>query len=209
VITVEQLHALCPGTPFGHLLLFVEPIAATFDEFQVSGLERRAAFVAQYAHETMGFSKMVENLMYTSPEQLRAVHPTDFDKLDEDDARGYVRQPERIANRVYANQNGNGPEASGDGWRFIGRGLPHCTGRGNYLQMGRWLRLDLVEHPELLEEPVHACRAGGAYWLHNGCNELADRGDFRVITRRINGAATDGPPSDHESLHPPPASRPP
>lgn len=196
-LTIEQLHAICPRSPVGRLSIFVEPINASMDEFDVGTLERRAAFLAQYAHETEGFTRLVENMMYTTPEQLRAVHPRDFDKLDEDDAWGFVRQPERIANRVYANQNGNGDEASGDGWRFIGRGLPHCTGRGNYAQMGDWLRLDLVEHPDLLEEPLHACRAGGAYWQRNGCNALADRGDFRGITKRINGLATDGPPSHH------------
>jgi putative chitinase len=187
MITLEVLREICPVSAVGRLELFVEPIAVVCDEYEVDNPQRQAAFLAQYAHETEGFMRLAENLMYTTPEQLRAVHPRDFDKLDVDDAWGFVRQPERIANRVYANQNGNGDEASGDGWKFRGRGFCHVTGRGNYARCATALNLDLLEFPELLEEPLHAARAGGWYWQHERLNELADRGDFERITRRING----------------------
>jgi len=196
-LALEDLRSICPHTTIERLLLFVNPLNQTFEEFEVNTIARRAAFLAQYAWETQNFTRLVENLMYTTAEQLRAVHPHDFDKLDVDDAWGYIRQPERIANRVYAHQNGNGDEASGDGWKYRGRGLPHVTGLGNYIRMAGWLNLDLVNRPELLENEVYAARAGGAYWLHEGCNQLVDRDDFAGVTRRINGAATEGPPSHH------------
>jgi len=186
-LTVRDLSAICLHTPRTQLEPFVEPLNATFAEYAISTLARQAAFLAQFAHETQGFTRLEENLMYTSPEQLRAVHPRDFDKLDDDDAWGYVRQPERIANRVYAFQNGNGDEASGDGWRYRGRGLPHLTGRDNYAECGRDTGLPLLERPDMAAQLPHAARIGGWYWNSRHLNELADRGEHQGITRLING----------------------
>ena len=186
-LTDRDLYAICPHSPRAQLELFVEPLNATFSEYSIITLARQAAFLAQYAHETQGFTRLEENLMYTSPEQLRAVHPHDFDKLDADDAWGYVRQPERIANRVYAFQNGNGDEASGDGWRYRGRGLPHLTGLENYAACMRDTGIPLVQNPDMAAQLPHAARIGGWYWDSRHLNELADRGEHQGITRLING----------------------
>lgn len=157
------------------------PLNETMAKHFVTTPLRSAAFLASVAEESAELTRTVENLMYTSPEQLRATFPRDFDRLDDDDAWGYVRQPERIANRVYANQNGNGPEASGDGWRFRGRGLLQLTGRANYTAYG------MLREPDLLAEPEYAADSAGWYWSGEGLNALADAGDFKGVTKRING----------------------
>jgi putative chitinase len=128
VITLEQLRAICPSTGVPLLVRFVEPLAETAERYELVTPARKAMFLAQYAHETGGFQKLTENLYYTSVDALLASTKPHWDALDADDAWGYLQQPERLANRVYANRMGNGDEASGDGWRYRGRGLPHLTG---------------------------------------------------------------------------------
>lgn len=151
--------------------------------FEIDSLGREAAFVAQCAHESNGFTVLVENLNYSAAGLLGT-----FKKyFTPQQATDYARQPERIANRVYANRLGNGNEASGDGWRYRGRGLIQITGLANYRACGRALGVDLVANPALLEDPQHAALSAGWFWQTNGCNELADAADFEALTRRING----------------------
>lgn len=164
--------------------------------FDIATSDRAAAFLAQVAHEC-GVSartervRLVENLNY-SAKGLMATWPSRFPTMEP--ATLYARRPEAIANRVYANRLGNGPEASGDGWRFRGRGLLQITGRANYRTAGHALAMDLEQHPELLEEPLNAALAAAYFWKANGLNELADdcaddddAADFRRISRAING----------------------
>lgn len=187
MITLEQLRAICPSTGVPLLVRFVDPLNETFDRDEISKIERQAMFLAQYAHETQGFSRLQENLYYTSVDALLAATKSHWDTLDPDDAWGYLQQPERLANRVYANRMGNGDEASGDGWRYRGRGLPHLTGAANYAACGPAIGMDLLENPDLLLAPGPACHAGGWFWTHAGGNRFADRGDFGGLTRAING----------------------
>jgi putative chitinase len=131
----------------------------------------------------------VENLTY-SAQRLAMVWPRRFRSADGSPtalAREVAYQPERIANLVYAGRNGNGDEASGDGWRFRGRGLLQVTGRSNYRSVGEGLEQPFVARPQLLAEPRWACRSAAWWWKRNGLNELADEGRFEDITRRING----------------------
>lgn len=102
-------------------------------------------------------------------------------------ARAFARQPERIATRVYGGRLGNGPEASGHGWRYRGRGPIQLTGKSNYRACGTGIGLDLVNQPELLETPEVGCLAAAWFWATKGLNELADAGEFRAMTQRING----------------------
>jgi len=108
-------------------------------------------------------------------------------------ARTYERNPEKLANYVYASRLGNGDEASGDGWRYRGRGLIQTTGRSNYRATGAALTLQLESEPTLLEEPDHASLSAAWFWKSHGLNELADAGgagdeeDFETISIRING----------------------
>ena len=146
---------------------------------------RIAAFLAQVGHESGGLTRLVENLNYGA-QGLAATWPSRYAGPNAL-AKRLSRNPEAIANNCYANRMGNGNEASGDGWRYRGRGLIQVTGKNNYAAAAEALGLPLVEHPELLEQPIAAARSAVWFWRSNGCNELADADKFEAITRRING----------------------
>ena len=136
------------------------------------------------------FSKATAEFQINTPARLAAFNKNRIIEPSEIEfARRYTRNPEKMANYVYANQGGNGNEASGDGWRFRGRGLIQITLRNNYLLCGKALGLDLIANPDLLLEYLNAARSAAWYWKANGCNELADKGDFLAVTRRINPPA--------------------
>lgn len=183
LITPAQLHAIVPTLDINRASELCVPLIGTFNEFGLSTIARRAAFIAQAAHESAGFSTFIENLNYSAG-ALNRVWPSIFPAAI---AAQYAQQPERIANRAYANRIGNGPETSGDGWRYRGRGVFQLTGRANYLACANALGLDLINHPELLEQPVNAFRSAGWFWSSKALNPLADMGSFTEITRRING----------------------
>jgi putative chitinase len=147
---------------------------------------RQRHFLAQLLHESASFNAVRENLNY-SGEALWRTFPRHF--ANQAEAMTFARQPERIANRVYANRMNNGNEASGDGWRFIGRGLIQITGRANYTAVSRALFGDerLLTNPELLEQPRFAVESACWFWRSNNLNQFADRDDIETVTRRING----------------------
>lgn len=141
---------------------------------------QQAMFLAQYGHETQGFTRLSENLNY-SANGLVNVFRKYFPTLNL--AKQYERQPQKIANKVYANRMGNGSEASGDGWKYRGRGLPHVTGKDNYGKFQAWLG-KTVEPEELSTDLSLAIKAGVWYWLANG---LANLGSVEKVTVKING----------------------
>lgn len=148
---------------------------------------RVAHCLAQLGHESASFSRTVENLNYTA-QRLREVFPRYFSAQL---ATDYARQPQRIANRVYANRMGNRNEASGDGWRYRGRGLIQLTGANNYRRIGQMLDMPLLHEPDRLLQPDVAALASAAWWWDAGLNALADTGDILMVSRRINlGSAT-------------------
>ena len=155
-------------------------------EAEINTPLRQAAFIAQVAHESQGFSRFIENLNYRADRLLNV-----FSKyFDEDEAQEFARQPEKIANRVYANRLGNGDENSGDGWRYRGRGFIQITGKGNYQEACKFLNLDLVEEPELAEKLEVGSRIAAWYWTSRKLNFNADRGQFDKITKKICGGLT-------------------
>lgn len=162
---------------------WLRPLVDAMGLHAIDTPEREAMFIAQCAHESSGFKRLVENLNY-SPQGLLATFPRYFTAAE---AVEYAHDAERIASRAYANRMGNGDEASGDGWRYRGRGLIQLTGRANYDRCGRALGIDLLAEPEQLEQPLGAALSAAWFWQTNGCNELADAGAFASITRRING----------------------
>ena len=162
----------------------LDALDAAMRRFEIDTPSRMAAFTAQLAHESGQLQRWTENLNYRW-ERLRQVFPKYF--ASDSEARAFDRKPERIANRVYGNRMGNGPEASGDGWRYRGRGPIQLTGRDNYRACGSAIGVDLVEDPDLLATPGPGCLAAAWFWARNGLNALADAGDFVTITRRING----------------------
>jgi len=145
---------------------------------------RLAHFFAQILHESGCMRFDMENLNYSS-EALRQVFGKYFTTKAEADA--YARQPEKIANRVYANRMGNRGEASGDGWRFRGRGLIQLTGRNNYKAFAEW-----VDDERIMEEPdrvssEYAVHSAVFFWDQNSLNRFADKDDVVGLTRKING----------------------
>ena len=156
----------------------------TMLKYDINTPVRQAMFLSQIAHESGNFRAVSENLNY-SVNALRKVFgkyfPTD------DLAALYARKPEKIANRVYANRMGNGDEESGDGWKYRGRGLIQLTGKNNYTAFSLAADNNALLEPELVSEPELAVQSAGWFWDTNGLNALADTGDVRVVTKRING----------------------
>ncbi len=163
---------------------WLEPMLETFEKYDISTPERQAAFIGQCAHESGNFKHLEENLNY-SAERLCAVWPSRFPNLEA--AAPYHRNPEAIANKVYSCRMGNGPEDSGEGFAFRGRGVVQLTGRDNYQRCGDGLGVDLVGNPDLLKDPKYAMLSAGWFWNKTNLNALADSGDLETMTRRING----------------------
>lgn len=174
-ITLEELAAICPVTVRLRLELFLEPLNATLSEFEIDSFDRQTPFLAQVATESAGF-RYVRELA---------------------DGSAY-EPPSKLAAHL-------GNTEAGDGPRFKGRGLLQITGRKNYGLCAAALGLELLESPELLEEPINACRSAGWFWttgaglnlsrlakargIEDGVNlnDVADAGDFEGITLAING----------------------
>ena len=182
-ITAQQLLQILPNA--GQVAgVFVPVLNAAMSRYQIVGIKRIAAFVAQVGHESGHLARLVENLNY-SADALRRNWPSRFDV---DLASAVARKPEQIANIAYGNRMGN--TATGDGWKYRGRGLIQITGKDNYRACGEALGLYLIAQPELLEKPQHACMSAAWFWATSGLNILADAGKFDAITQRTNGGQT-------------------
>lgn len=145
---------------------------------------RLAHFFSQVLHESGCMRFDMENLNY-SAKALRAVFGKYFKTPDQ--AEKYARQPEKIANRVYANRMGNGSESSGDGWRYRGRGLIQLTGKNNYQAFASWIDDDtIIKNPDLVASE-YAVHSAVFFWDKNNLNAVADQDDVRKLTKRING----------------------
>lgn len=164
-------------------------ISDQFEELKKFGINtplRLAHFLAQVAHESGDFKHTEENLNY-SAEGLKKIFPKYF--LN-DTALSYARQPEKIANRVYANRMGNGDEQSGDGWKFRGRGLIQLTGRNNYKEFDNFVNDNILENPDLVSGK-YALISAAWFFNDNGINKVSDLGAtdevVRQVTRQVNG----------------------
>jgi putative chitinase len=162
-------------------LKWAEPLTRAMGYFAIVTPIRQAHFIAQIGHESGSFARLVENLNY-SAEGLLKTWPARFDKGT---AAWAARQPQRIANIVYGGRMGN--INADDGWKYRGRGLIQLTGRENYRQAANALGIELLVHPELLEQPGEAATTAAWYWADRGLNTLADAGKLEAITRKING----------------------
>ena len=156
----------------------------TFDRFDISHPLRQSAFIGQAAHESGNFKMLVENLNYRA-ETLMKVWPKRFPTLEF--AKQYERDPKKIANSVYANRMGNRDEASGDGFRFRGRGLFQTTGHAGYYHAGQALGEDFVMQPDLVATPQYAALTAGFFWSTHKLNQYADSRDYKMMTKKING----------------------
>jgi putative chitinase len=176
---------MLPLLPLPKLQQYLPHLNDAMRAFEINTLLRTAAFIAQISHESAQFTRMLESLNYTKAAGLMATWPKRFPT--EASALPFVRNEEKLANFVYANRMGNGDSASGDGFRYRGRGVIQLTGRDGYRRAGEALGLDLVGRPELAQAPEVAFQVAGLYWKSNGLNALADVPDLGAITQRING----------------------
>lgn len=161
-----------------------EQLNATMGRFEINTPYRVAGFLAQVSHESGGFQFVTENLNY-SAEALARVFPRYFPTMEL--AQEYARKPEKIANRCYGSRMGNGDEASGDGWKYRGRGLIQLTGKNNYVAFSLECDNEALVNPDLVAEPALAAESAGWFWSKNGLNALADAQDIVGMTKRING----------------------
>lgn len=147
-------------------------------------------FIAQLAHESNGFIRLVENLNYKDPDRLDDMFRAVRGRAD---AMELIRKgPVAIGNRVYANRLGNGDEASGDGYKYRGRGLIMLTGKENYAKAERYCGLPLVKEPGLAGRAREAGIIAAKYWNWCNINNEADEGDLNGVTRLVNGPALAG-----------------
>jgi len=163
---------------------WVIPLNETCERFAIDSPFRIAGFLSNTAHESGGFKFVKENLNYSAASLMR-VWPNRFPTLEI--AQRYAMQPEKIANRAYADRMGNGSEESGDGAKFLGRGLIQLTGKSNYQAFATDMNLQLEEVIDWCAEPEGACWSAGWYWDSRELNPWADKGDVLTVTKKING----------------------
>ena len=184
-LTLDQLKQLLPKNPYvDH---WHRALAQLLPDYEINTPQRIAAFVAQCAHESGGFTALKENLNYKAV-TLRKIFPKYFP--DDAIANHYASLPnkqEAIANKVYASRMGNGDEASGDGYRYCGRGLIQLTGKNNYQSFADSLEMNVEDVPEYLATFEGAAQSACWFWESNNLNQWADKGDILTLTKRING----------------------
>ena len=177
MISLEQLKQLHIGSEW------LDGLNATFERFDIMSPLRKAAFIGQCGHESGNFKMLTENLNYRA-EALQKLWPKRFDSAK---AQSCARNPKLIATVVYSNRMGNRDEASGDAWRFIGRGCIQLTGSANYFHAGKALGVDLIMNPELVATPMYAALTAGWFWDTHKLNQYADSRDYKTMTKKING----------------------
>jgi putative chitinase len=163
---------------------WVEPLNETFNRFGILTPRQQAAFIGQCGHECGNFKILEENLNYKAATLMR-LWPKRFPTIEF--ANQYAGNPKKIANMVYANRMGNRDEASGDGFRFRGRGCIQTTGSANYFHAGKALGVDFIMEPDLVATPQYAALTAGYFWSTHGCNALAEAADWVKLTKKING----------------------
>ena len=184
-LTKQQLKELLPKNPY--IDNWHSALSILLPDYDINTPKRVAAFVAQCAHESGGFMVLKENLNYKAA-SLRKLFGKYFptDEL----AQQYASKPnkqEAIANRIYASRMGNGDEASGDGYKYCGRGLIQLTGKSNYMAFAESLEISPEEAAEYLATFEGAAQSACWFWETNNLNQWADKGDIVTLTKRING----------------------
>ena len=184
-ITPEQLRQIIPQNPY--VDQWCSALNKLLPDYGIDTPQRVAAFIAQCAHESGNFAFLKENLNYRAA-SLRKVFPKYFpDDAIANHYAGLPNRAEAIANRIYANRMGNGDEASGDGYRYCGRGLIQLTGKNNYTLFAESIETPVEDVPAYLETFEGAVQSACWFWETNNLNQFADADDIKTMTRRING----------------------
>lgn len=184
MINPQQVKELTGISDISLVTSITNNINDTLVKYKIDSKLRIQHFLAQVLHESGNCKILKENLNY-SAKGLATTFKKYF--ISEAAAIPYAKQPDKIANHVYADRMGNGNESSGDGAKFKGRGYIQLTGRNNYSDLAKALGIDLINHPELLEQHKYAALSAGWFWDKNKLNELADKDDILSITKKING----------------------
>lgn len=182
IVTVEIFQKMFPQNK--QAAAVVEIFKKYFAQYEINTLNRRAGFLAQCGHESNGFTVLKENLNY-SAEGLVKTFKKYFPTLAS--AQTYAKKPEKIANKVYANRMGNGPEASGDGWKFAGKGAIQLTGKDNYTAFAKTKGITVDEASAYLQTLEGAIESALWYWSSRGLNAVCDKDDIITMTKKING----------------------
>jgi putative chitinase len=182
ILTKEQLAQIIPKNPYKDY--WYHALEQALPDYDINTPPRVAAFLAQCAHESGEFMFLQENLNYKA-ESLMRVWPRYFPSMDV--ARQYAHKPEMIANRAYGGRMGNGPEETGDGWKFCGRGLIQLTGRSNYQAFADSIETNIEDIPHYLATFEGAVQSACWFWENNNLNRWADAGDMLTLTKKING----------------------
>lgn len=181
-LTKDQLVQMVPGIPYADH--WHEALSQLLPDYEINTPKRIAAFIAQCAHESGGFKFLKENLNYKA-ESLTKIFKKYFPTIES--TNGYAKNPQRIANKIYANRMGNGDEASGEGFKYCGRGLIQLTGKDNYNWFAASIGVSAEEASEYLETFEGAAQSACWFWESNNLNKWADVGDIEKMTRIING----------------------
>ena len=181
ILALDQLKQMVKNP---HITHWHQVLDQLLDDYEINTPLRVAHFVAQCAHESGNFVFIKENLNYKAA-SLRKI----FAKYFPNDALAaqYEKKPEQIANRIYANRMGNGDEASGDGYRYCGRGLIQLTGKDNYTFFAGSLNIPVEEASDYLATFEGAAQSACWFWEQNNLNRFADANDVKGLTRAING----------------------
>ena len=172
-------------------------LTAAMESGEINTPARQAAFLATITVESMHFTRGRENLFYTSASRLLAIFGRQPNpRIKPDEVERFLRNPEALGNRVYANRNGNGDEATGDGYRYRGGGPIGLTFYNNWLAFERATGHQVVTRSEHLIETPHVGAASAAwFWVTNGCNALADAGNFQGVSAKVNTGSASTPPA--------------
>ena len=181
ILSQDQLAQIIPGNPY--IEHWYKALSEALPDYDINSPQRVASFLAQCGHESGGFTAIKENLNYKA-ESLVRVWPRYFNT---DNANDYAHNQEKIANRAYANRMGNGDEASGDGYRFCGRGLIQLTGRSNYQAFADSIQEDINNLPDYLATFEGCVQSACWFWEANNLNQYADNYDLLTMTKKING----------------------
>ena len=186
-LTVMSLRQALPLVSAADASKFVGPLNVACKKYDITGSVRRmAAFLGHIAHESGYLHNLVEKMNYVTTEQLLKIYSSTF--KTEADARPYLRNPEALANKVYAHQGGNGNEACGDGWRYRGRGLIHLTHKGTYAALSKAVNVDFVKNPDLVAAPQYAALSAAWYWHTRHLNTLSDAENYQAVSKGINNS---------------------
>jgi putative chitinase len=192
MITPEKLRKICTSLKKERAIVIADLINKICPKYNINNQARLQAFIAQIAHESGEFTIKTENMNYTTPARIVAIWPSRFNLTGEGgkaNAHDYVRNPQKLANSVYANRMGNGNSESGDGFRYRGGGFMQLTGKGSYEAYAKHIGVDIEKASELVRttDEYALDSACWEYAIDKKLNDEADAKDFITITKRING----------------------